>query len=99
MEDTNIIGLIGSLFLTFCSVPELIRTFKTKKCHLGWGFLLMWLFGEILCLIYGFQLGELPMIINYFFNMLLLFIMIYYKFPNMKKSLFFKKKFLIFVKN
>ena len=73
------IGLIGSLFLTFCGVPELFRTLKDRKCHVGWGFLLMWFFGEVLCFFYGFQLNEIPLIINYTFNLVIVGIMVYYK--------------------
>lgn len=73
------IGLIGSLLLTLCAIPELIRTIKDKKCHLGWGFLSMWLFGEILCLFYGFSLGEIPLIINYSFNLIIVSVMTIFK--------------------
>lgn len=89
----NIIGLTGSLLLTFCGVPELFRTVKDKKCHLGWGFLMMWFFGEVLCLFYGFDLNEIPLLINYTFNLLIVSIMCYYKIINFAKS----KKNRIFV--
>ena len=77
--DMNTIGLVGNLLLTFCGVPELFRTLKDKKCHLGWGFLLMWFFGEVFCLFYGFHLNQIPLIINYVFNFTLVFVMVYYK--------------------
>jgi uncharacterized protein with PQ loop repeat len=77
--DMNTAGLIGNLLLTFCGVPELFRTLKDKKCYLGWGFLLMWFFGEVFCLFYGFGLMEIPLIINYVFNFSLVFVMVYYK--------------------
>lgn len=73
------IGLLGSLLLTFSAVPELIRTLKDKKCHLSWGFLLMWFFGEVFCTIYGFDLNEIPLIINYTFNLFVSGLMVYYK--------------------
>ena len=72
-------GLVGSLMLTFCGVPELIRTLKNGRCDLGWGFLLMWFIGEVLCTLYGFDLNEVPLIINYTFNLLVSGIMVYYK--------------------
>lgn len=86
----NTIGLIGSLLLTFCGVPELFRTIKDKRCHIGWGFLLMWLFGEVFCLFYGFNLKEIPLIINYTSNLLIVSIMFYFKVKNI--SLFQKKQ-------
>ncbi len=73
------VGLIGSLLLTFSAVPEVIRTLKDRKCHLGWGFLLMWFFGEVFCTIYGFDLQEIPLIINYTFNLIVSGLMVYYK--------------------
>lgn len=75
----NIIGLIGSLLLSFCALPELIRTVREKKSHMGWGFLGMWFSGEILCFFYGMDLMEIPLIINYSFNIFALSIMFYYK--------------------
>ena len=89
----NYTGLIGSLLLTFCGLPELIRTLKYGKCHLGWGFILMWLFGEIFCIVYGFNLKELPLIINYTFNLLIVSVMCFYKLKDFAKSW----KFRIFV--
>jgi uncharacterized protein with PQ loop repeat len=75
----NIIGLTGSLLLTFSAVPELIRTIKDKKCHMGWGFLSMWFAGEIFCVFYGFDLSEVPMILNYTFNLAVAGLMVGYK--------------------
>ena len=72
-------GLIGSLLLTFCGVPELIRTLKNGRCDLGWGFLLMWFFGEVMCTLYGFDLNEIPLIINYTFNLFVSGTMLYFK--------------------
>ena len=73
------IGLFGSLLLTFCAIPELYRTIKNRKCHIGWGFLLMWFFGEVFCLFYGFELGQIPLIINYGFNLIVAGTMLFYK--------------------
>lgn len=82
----NSIGLIGSLLLTFSALPELIRTIKDGKCHMGWGFLLMWLIGEIFCVFYGFDLKELPLILNYTFNLGVAFTMIFYKLKELKNE-------------
>lgn len=82
------IGMIGSLLLTFCGIPELIRTLKDKKCHLGWGFLSMWLIGEIFCVFYGFDLNEIPLIINYTFNFTIVSIMTFFKLKEIKINKF-----------
>ena len=78
----NSIGMIGSLLLTFCALPELIRTIKDGRCHLSWGFLSMWFTGEIFCISYGLDLSEIPMIINYGFNLVVAGIMVYFKTRN-----------------
>ena len=84
----NNIGLIGSLLLTFCAAPELFRTLKDGKCHIGWGFLLMWFFGEVFCFFYGLELKEIPLIINYTFNFFVVLVMIFFKLkPLMSKML------------
>lgn len=75
----NTIGLIGSLLLTFCGVPELFRTLKNRRCDVGWGFILMWFFGEVFCLFYGLDLNEIPLLINYTFNLLIVGVMLYFK--------------------
>lgn len=73
------VGLFGSLLLTFSAVPELIRTVKDKRCHMGWGFLIMWFLGEVFCTVYGFKLNEIPLIINYTFNLFVSGLMVFYK--------------------
>jgi uncharacterized protein with PQ loop repeat len=83
-------GLIGSLLLTFCGVPELFRTIKDKRCHLGWGFIIMWFFGEIFCVYYSFGLKEIPLIINYTFNLFLSIVMVVFKMKDLVKSVNFR---------
>lgn len=75
----NILGLIGSILLSICAIPEMIRTIQDKRCHLGWGFLSTWYLGEIFSLFYGFSLSEIPLILNYTVNLFALTIMTYYK--------------------
>jgi len=78
----ELIGFFGTLFLTFCALPELFRTIKNKRCHLGWGFILMWFFGEILCLIYVLSINNNILLLNYGFNLLVVSIMLFYKLKN-----------------
>mgnify|MGYP007100173350 CR=1 FL=1 len=75
----DIIGFIGSFLLTFCGIPELIRTIKHNKCYVGWTFLLMWFIGEVLMLIYVIPKNDLPLLLNYLFNSVLLSILVFYK--------------------
>lgn len=74
------LGYIGSALLAYCGVPELVRTIKDKKCHLGWGFLLMWFFGEVLVLYHVLvTVKDIALLLNYTSNCIILSIMLYYK--------------------
>jgi len=73
------IGYIGGILLAICGLPETIRTIKDGRCHLGWPFLFMWFFGEILMGIYTLKLWDGPLLFNYGFNILLVGIMVFYK--------------------
>ena len=76
------IGFIGSLLLTFCGMPELIRTVKDRRCHLGWEFLLMWFFGEVFCFVYIFDIQNLILLMNYSFNLVVTGLMLIFKIKN-----------------
>ena len=75
----ELIAYIGGILLTICGIPEVIRTIKDKRCHLGWPFLLLWFFGEVFMLIYALDLKSNPLIMNYLFNTVIVGIMLYYK--------------------
>ena len=70
---------IGSILLALCGAPEAVKCLRAKKCDIGWFMLLMWLFGEILLVIYAIQTKQFILLINYFSNILFVLIMIYYK--------------------
>jgi uncharacterized protein with PQ loop repeat len=75
----EMIGYIGSLFLTVNAVPELIRTIKDKRCHIGWPMLLLWFVGEVFMTIYAVLLGNIPLMMNYIFNFIVVIVMLGYK--------------------
>ena len=79
LGNMETIGYIGGLLLAICGLPETIRTIKDKRCHLGWPFLFMWFFGELLMGIYTLELWNGPLLFNYGFNILLVGIMVFYK--------------------
>lgn len=75
------IGWVGSILLALCGLPELIRTVKDGRCHVGWGMLLTWFFGEVFVLIHVISsLNDLALVTNYTLNIAILSVMIYYKF-------------------
>jgi uncharacterized protein with PQ loop repeat len=73
------LAYIGSILLAICGLPELIRTIRTKKCHIGWGMMLSWFFGEVFVLIYIAQRAEPALLLNYSFNTVIIAIMLFYK--------------------
>jgi len=73
------IGYLGGLLLAICGIPEVIRTYKDKRCHLGWPFLFLWFFGEVLMEIYAIGLWDYPLMLNYTFNLIITGILLYYK--------------------
>jgi uncharacterized protein with PQ loop repeat len=86
MVINEAIGWIGGTIMSLCAVPQVYRTWKTKKAEdLSWGFLLMWFWGEIfLCFYIVFKDFEtnvfhIPLYLNYLFNTLLVVYLIYAK--------------------
>jgi len=75
------IGLIGSILLATCGIPEAYRSYKNRDCSIGWLMLITWGLGEIFTLGYiVYKLGFLdPLLINYSINILVIGVMIYYK--------------------
>lgn len=78
----QVLGFLGSILLAVCAIPEVVRTVKDNKCHLGWNFLILWFSGEVSMLIYIIPMGDLPLLLNYILNTILLSIMLVYKIKN-----------------
>jgi uncharacterized protein with PQ loop repeat len=82
----NIFGWIGAILFTICAVPQVIKTWKSKRVDdLSLMFLLFWLGGEIFTMFYVIVddtllgITHFPLYINYFFNAVLVFYLIYAK--------------------
>ncbi|MCX6793378.1 MAG: PQ-loop domain-containing transporter [Candidatus Falkowbacteria bacterium] len=80
------IGWIGAFLFAICAVPQVIKTWQTKKADdLSWLFLLFWLFGEILMLIYliiddaALGITHYPLYVNYIFNIVMVLYLVYAK--------------------
>lgn len=83
----SLLGYVSGICVALCGFPETVRTYRRKQCHLGWGMLLLWFFGEI-----GLTIYELysidpspPLLLNYILNIIFISIMIYYKVPRGEK--------------
>jgi len=76
MQD--LLGLIGSVCLGLCAVPQVLKTLRTKRAgDISWLFLLMWLTGEVAFFIY--TPWDLYLHANYGINIVFISIIIYYK--------------------
>lgn len=82
----DILGWIGAFLFATCAVPQVIKTWKTKSAKdISMTFLLFWLFGELLTFTYIViddllkQITHFPLYLNYAFNTILVFYLIYAK--------------------
>ncbi len=77
----EVIGWVGSILFALCAVPQAWQSWKNKHSDgLTWPFLLMWFFGEILTIIYVSQKNDvIPLLTNYYLNIVLLVIIIWYR--------------------
>jgi len=83
----QIIGWIGAFLFATCSIPQAIKTYKSKSADdLSWLFLFFWFFGEILTLSYVAIDNiitaippQYPLYFNYIINIIFVIYLIYAK--------------------
>lgn len=86
----EIIGWLGSIMLSVCGLPQAWDSFRKKNSDgISWGFILLWLFGEIFALIYAFYIKENPIIFNCALNTIIISVIFYYKW----KNFYFKRNY------
>ena len=80
MSIFEIMGWLGSICLAICGIPQAWQSHKDKHSHgISWGFVLLWAFGEIFALAYVYDKLDLPLLLNYATNILILAVILYYK--------------------
>ena len=73
-------GWIYSLAFALSALPQAIKCHKQGHSEgVSEGMMMLWIIGEIAGLIYGFGLGELPIIFNCALNTIFVGIIIYYR--------------------
>lgn len=75
----EIIGYCSGILLALCGLPEAIKSYRTKRCDIGWGMLSIWLVGEVGLTIYELNTLAVPRLVNYGLNIVFVSIMMYYK--------------------
>ena len=80
MSIFEILGWLGSICLGICGIPQAWQSIKDKHSHgISWGFVLLWAFGEVFALAYVYNKLDLPLLLNYATNILILGVILYYK--------------------
>ena len=80
MSIFEILGWLGSICLGICGIPQAWQSIKDKHSHgISWGFVLLWAFGEVFALAYVYNKLDLPLLLNYATNTLILGVILYYK--------------------
>ena len=86
LNKYELIGYLGTAMFSLCGLPQAIHSIRVGNSDgITWGFILLWLGGEICHTLYVIGAIEqvrqkLPLLINYGFNILLILIILYYKF-------------------
>lgn len=76
----EILGWLGSICLAICGIPQAWQSYKDKNSDgISWGFILLWAFGEVFALAYVYDKLDLPLVLNYATNILILGVILYYK--------------------
>ncbi len=84
----ELIGWMGAALFALCGFPQAIQCFKDGHSRgLNLWFLLSWFGGEVLTVIYVFPKQDYPLLANYFMNLILVLIMLKYKFWERKEKL------------
>jgi len=73
MTIATVIGFIAGTLTTLSFVPQILRTFRTKRCDdLSWGMLLAFISGVFLWFVYGVFLRSAPIMLANVVTLLLL---------------------------
>ncbi len=87
MSLAELMGWLGSICLAICGVPQAWMSYKDKHSEgISWAFILLWAFGEAFALAYVYNKLDLPLVMNYLTNILIVAIILYYKINPGKKS-------------
>jgi len=74
------IGWLSSLLFCICGAPQAYKSWKQKSSNgISTSFLLMWLGGEILGIVYILPKNDFPILVNYIINLFFISIILYYK--------------------
>jgi len=87
MNYITIIGLIAGIFTTISSIPQAIKTIKTRSTEdLSLGMYLILTLGLFLWLIYGILKRDMPIILANLFSLIFILPIVYFIIRDINKS-------------
>jgi uncharacterized protein with PQ loop repeat len=77
----ELLGWLGALAFALSALPQTVKTLRTRRADdLSWGFLSLWLGGEICMIVYNhLTVNSLPLAANYYLNLACLLPIIWVK--------------------
>ena len=80
-------GWLSTLCFSLCALPQVYKSIRDQHSNgISWGLLILWFLGECFATVYVFPKKDLPLLVNYFFNMLFIAVIIRYKFKGIKND-------------
>jgi uncharacterized protein with PQ loop repeat len=79
-ETLEYIGWIGSIAFAICGLPQAYNSYKTGNSRgSSFGFLFLWLIGEVFTLVYVYPKSHEPLIFQLIWNIIFILIILRYK--------------------
>jgi MtN3 and saliva related transmembrane protein len=76
----TILGLVAATLTSFSFLPQVLRTWKTRKTHdISLGMYSMFCIGIFLWLVYGFMINDIPLIAANIVTLTLASTVLYFK--------------------
>lgn len=89
---TEVLGWIGSFLFAICGLPQALQSIRDGHSRgMNWGFISAWLGGEILTILYVLPKMDLPLLANYFSNLVFLLVILKYKIQERRPFVYRRK--------
>jgi len=80
METGNTLGLIAGTLTTAAFVPQVVKTWRTRSTHdISLGMFALFNTGLLLWLVYGVQIGSLPIVLSNVVTLMLALVILFFK--------------------
>jgi MtN3 and saliva related transmembrane protein len=80
LETGNTLGLIAGTLTTAAFVPQVVKTWRTRSTHdISLGMFALFNTGLVLWLVYGVQIGSLPIVLSNVVTLALALVILFFK--------------------